>query len=98
MEAPDKELLNVWVDRWNDLMDFPCRSFFPVMEFYTNCGAGFSACGLAFQRVQPAGRPACGHDWPPHNKCRMTVSEKRAALALTSVDFWSKNPPQPVIE
>jgi len=60
----------------------PMPLVFPVMEFYTNCGAGFSACGLAFQRVQPAGRPACGHDWPPHNKCRMTVSEKTSGIGL----------------
>src|SRR5882724_2457988 len=27
-----------------------------------NGGAGFTACGPAFQRVQPAGRPAAGRD------------------------------------
>ena len=31
------------------------------------CGAALSGCGPAFQRVQPAGRPACGHDCPPHH-------------------------------
>src|ERR1017187_2101158 len=30
------------------------------------CGAGFSACGPAFQRIQPAGRPACRQDCLPH--------------------------------
>jgi len=69
-----------------DILHTPCGAplVFPVMEFYTNCGAGFSACGLAFQGVQPAGRPACGHDWPPHNKCRMTVSEKTSGIRLES--------------
>src|ERR1022692_3810375 len=27
-----------------------------------------SGCGPAFQRVQPAGRPACGQDCPPHSR------------------------------
>jgi len=29
--------------------------------------AGFAACGPAFQRVQPAGRPAAGRDARPTN-------------------------------
>src|SRR6266404_4240367 len=30
-----------------------------------NVGAGFTACGPVFQRVQPAGRPAAGRDARP---------------------------------
>src|ERR1019366_7290552 len=44
--------------------------------------AGFLACGPAFQRVQPADRPASGQDCPPHNLCRMSILRKLSGLTL----------------
>jgi hypothetical protein len=36
MEAPTLEALNVWVDRWHDLVDFEIIPVVPSAEFWTN--------------------------------------------------------------
>jgi general secretion pathway protein K len=36
-----------------------------------------SGCGSAFQRIQPAGRPACSHDGPPH---KVAAGQRGSAL------------------
>ena len=38
----------------------PTSFSFPPAGFGRNCGAALSGCGPAFERVQPAGRPAAG--------------------------------------
>ena len=45
-------------------------------------GAGFPACEPAFQRVQPAGRPACSQEWPPHYRQELPRQHTRAAGLL----------------
>ena len=36
MEAPSIKALNVWVDRWNDLVDFEIVPVVPSAEFWAN--------------------------------------------------------------
>jgi len=36
MEAPDRELLHVWIGRWNDLVDFEIIPVVTSAEFWSN--------------------------------------------------------------
>jgi len=60
------------------------------------CGAGFSACGLAFQRVQPARRPACSRGWLPHKAwllvCALLFFSTAASAQTTIVRLGTLAP------